>query len=405
MPEAVVNGRRHEPAKQAWWTAIPKSRGLAEDRLAIDDQTARDLEIFAAGGEGYSVQGLLGLMKTAGGAAVLRARMTEPWSSAHRIREVQASIRYIIAHRAAFNCLPSEVVAHGASEYLYGGLPAENSRNPLVVLVEALSIRFGEYRYYTLITQGVMRATKMIHGLRRILDTSSFPSPIPGELGALLEEMRDLLARRAFEELPSVDSWDLPFYTIFTLDRNYRGQEEEALRRLLRLAYRVDALVAMADATTLYGMVIPEVLDGPATLEAEGLFNLFVTHPVPASIHLGQHRHMLFLTGPNMAGKSTFLRSLGVALYLAHLGMGVPATRFRCTPCQSLFAALNISDDIHSGVSFFRTEAMRMKAVAEAMNAGSRVVALGDRRSNAAYEPRCTVGCGWGERKADAGLE
>ncbi|HSW28446.1 MAG TPA: hypothetical protein VLH75_03030 [Longimicrobiales bacterium] len=304
--------------------------------------------------------------------------MTRPWASADRIREVQASIRYIIAHRAAFNCLPSELVAHGVSEYLYGGLPVEDSTNPLVVFIEAWSVRFGEFRYYTLITQGVIRATRMIHGLRGILDTSSLPSPIPGEIGVLLQEMRDLLSRRAFEGLPSVDSWDLPFYTIFTLDRDYRGQEGEALRRLLRLAYRVDALVAMADATIQYGLVIPEVLDGPATLEAEGLFNLFIPYPVPASIHLGQQHHMLFVTGPNMAGKSTFLRSLGVALYLAHLGMGVPATRFRFTPCQSLFAALNISDDIHSGVSFFRTEAMRMKAVAEAMNAGTRVVALVD---------------------------
>ncbi|HSW28204.1 MAG TPA: hypothetical protein VLH75_01810 [Longimicrobiales bacterium] len=378
MQEAVAEDPRPAPAPKAWWTAIPEPRGLAEDRLAIDDQTARDLEIFTARGAGYSVQGLLSLTKTAGGAAVLSARMTEPWSSADRIREVQASIRYIIAHRAAFNCLPSEIVAHGASEYLFGGLPVEYSTNPLVVLIDALSIRFGESRHYTLITQGVIRATRMIHGLRRILDTSSLPSPIPGEIGGLLEEMRGLLAREAFESLPSVDSWDLPFYTIFTLDRNYRGQEEEALRRLLRLSYRVDALVAMADATTLYGMVIPEVLDGPATLEADGLFNLFVSHPVPASIHLGQEHHMLFVTGPNMAGKSTFLRSLGVALYLAHLGMGVPAASFRFTPCQSLFAALNISDDIHAGVSFFRTEAMRMKAVAEAMNAGRRIVALVD---------------------------
>jgi DNA mismatch repair ATPase MutS len=87
---------------------------------------------------------------------------------------------------------------------------------------------------------------------------------------------------------------------------------------------------------------------------------------------------MLFLTGPNMAGKTTFLRSLGVALYLAHLGMGVPARLFRFAPCQSLITALNISDDIHGGVSFFRAEAIRMKAIADAINAGRRVVALVD---------------------------
>jgi len=378
MPEASDELRRPTPAPHAWWNAIPEPRGLAEDRLAVDAQTSRDLEIFDARGAGYSVHGLLSLTKTAGGAAVLRARMMEPWSSAGRIREVQESLRYILAHRPAFNCLPSEVVSHGASEYLYGGLPVETSSHPLAVLINGLTIRWGESRYRTLITQGVMRTAKLVHGLRRVLDTSDFPSPVPGEVGALLEEMRGLLSRQAFENVPSVDSWDMPFRRIYALDRRFRGQEQQALRRLLRLTHRLDAMVAMADAITLYGLVIPEVLEGPATIEAEGLFNLFITDPVPADVHLRQDRHMLFVTGPNMAGKSTLLRSLGVAVYLAHLGMGVPAARFRFTPCQSFFAALNISDDIHGGMSFFRTEAVRMKAVAEAMNSGRRVVALVD---------------------------
>ncbi|NJD17794.1 MAG: hypothetical protein FIA95_00700 [Gemmatimonadetes bacterium] len=378
MPEAVAEDRGHPQAPQAWWTAIPQPRGLPEDRLAVDEQTSRDLEILEASGAGPSVHGLLGLTRTAGGAAVLRGRMMRPWSAAHRIREVQDSIRYIIAHRAAFDCLPSEIVSHGASEYLYGGLPAETSTNRLVVLFEALVIRLGESRHFTLIRQGVVWTAKLVHGLRRMLDPSLFPSPIPGELGVLLEEMRGLLARQAFEELPPMHSWDLPFYTIYTLDRGFRGSERDALRRLLRMAHEVEALVSMADATTLHRMVIPEVVEGPDAVEADGLFNLFIKQPVSASIHLEQDRHMLFVTGPNMAGKSTFLRSLGVALYLAHLGMGVPASRFRFTPSQNLFAALNISDDIHGGVSFFRTEAIRMKAVAEAMNAGRRVVALVD---------------------------
>ena len=165
MAEAVADGRRHPSAPQAWWTAIPEPSGLAEDCLAIDDQTSKDLEIFEARGAGYSVHGLLSLTKTAGGAAVLRGRMMRPWSSAHRIREVQESLRYIIAHRSAFDCLPSEVVAHGAFEYLYGGLPAQTSRNTLVVLFEALSIRWGESLHYTLIRQGVIRTVKLLHGL------------------------------------------------------------------------------------------------------------------------------------------------------------------------------------------------------------------------------------------------
>jgi len=358
--------------------AKPVARPAADERLTLDGHTWKDLEIFEARGEGPSVFGMVNLTRTRGGEAVLRARMERPWSTPDRIRDVQESIRYVIRHRAAFDCLPSEVVAKGVTDYLNGGLPVVASANPVVAAIEAFTIRFGEWRYYFLITQGVLRTTKMVSGLRRMLDPARLPNPVPGELAPLLEEMRSLLSRPAFKGVPELESWSLSLRTTFTLDRGFRSREGEALRRLVWLMYRVDALVAMADASSAPGMSLPEVVDGPATLEAEGLVNLFLAEPIPADVRLGRERHMLFLTGPNMAGKTTFLRSLGVATYLAHLGMAVPARLFRFAPSQTLLAALNISDDIHGGVSFFRAEAIRMKAIATALNAGRRVVALVD---------------------------
>jgi DNA mismatch repair ATPase MutS len=79
-----------------------------------------------------------------------------------------------------------------------------------------------------------------------------------------------------------------------------------------------------------------------------------------------------------MAGKTTYLRASGIALYLAHLGMGVPARSFRFSPCQRLFSSITVHDNVRSGVSFFRAEALRTKSIAQAVNAGYRVVALLD---------------------------
>jgi len=87
---------------------------------------------------------------------------------------------------------------------------------------------------------------------------------------------------------------------------------------------------------------------------------------------------VLFLTGPNMAGKTTYLRAFAAALYLAHLGMGVPATRFRFVPAQRLFTSISLADDLRDGVSYFRAEALRIKAVARGIADGYRVVALMD---------------------------
>jgi DNA mismatch repair ATPase MutS len=79
-----------------------------------------------------------------------------------------------------------------------------------------------------------------------------------------------------------------------------------------------------------------------------------------------------------MAGKTTYLRAIATALYFAHLGMGVPATRFRFTPAQHLFSSISLSDDLHNGMSYFRAEALRAKAVAQAIADGNRVIALLD---------------------------
>jgi DNA mismatch repair ATPase MutS len=79
-----------------------------------------------------------------------------------------------------------------------------------------------------------------------------------------------------------------------------------------------------------------------------------------------------------MAGKTTYLRACGIACYLAHLGMGVPARSYRFSPCDSLFSAIALVDSIRDGISFFRAEALRMKAIASALAEGRHVFAVLD---------------------------
>jgi DNA mismatch repair ATPase MutS len=111
---------------------------------------------------------------------------------------------------------------------------------------------------------------------------------------------------------------------------------------------------------------------------AKGLYHPLIADAVKNPVCVDQPARLLFLTGPNMAGKTTYLRALGTALYLAHLGMGVPATNFSFSPCGVLISGIMVSDDVRRRISFFRAEALRIKAVAEAIARGHRVVALLD---------------------------
>ncbi|MEO8428635.1 MAG: DNA mismatch repair protein MutS, partial [Verrucomicrobiota bacterium] len=64
-------------------------------------------------------------------------------------------------------------------------------------------------------------------------------------------------------------------------------------------------------------------------------------------------RNFLLLTGANMSGKTTFMRSLGVSALLAHLGMGVPAASLRISFLQGIITNMQVEDNILRGESYF----------------------------------------------------
>jgi len=79
-----------------------------------------------------------------------------------------------------------------------------------------------------------------------------------------------------------------------------------------------------------------------------------------------------------MAGKSTFLKAFGVAVFLAHLGFPVPAVSMRTGVFNGLFSTINIADDLNKGYSHFYSEVLRVKTVAEKINRTGNMVVIFD---------------------------
>lgn len=349
-------------------------RAVNTEVLLMDRQTFRDLEIFEA--DGISLFELLNRTRTNGGQKALEARLRSPWSSGQRIRAVQDSLRFIDQHRAIFDAIPGESMISAIEHYLGCGLSVASVRNRAEVVVEAVALRVTDVRGHWVMSQGITRMLKLLQALRQMAFVAAV-SDAPGELGALLGEMRELLARDDIAGMPAGDE-PLRFFEPVKFDRIIRLDERAAIERLMRIMFELDALVSLADATRAAGFILPEISDGPLQIHAEGLYNPFVKNAVPNAVQLDQEQRLLFLTGPNMAGKTTYLRAAGTALYLAHLGVGVPARSFRFSPCDTLITAITVVDNVREGVSFFRAEAMRIKTIAQAIASGRRVIGLLD---------------------------
>jgi DNA mismatch repair ATPase MutS len=134
----------------------------------------------------------------------------------------------------------------------------------------------------------------------------------------------------------------------------------------------------MADVTSQSDFTMPVIDDSDTRIQGTGLVHPMLTAAVPNPVALNQSRRLLLLTGPNMAGKTTYLRALLTALYFAHLGMGVPAAEFSFSPLRHLISSISLSDNLSEGVSYFRAEALRVKAIATAVHGGGRTVAIMD---------------------------
>lgn len=140
-----------------------------------------------------------------------------------------------------------------------------------------------------------------------------------------------------------------------------------------------DVFLTVANVARQHDFSFPEML--PETencLEIKGLFHPFVNNAVRNDTSFDKGQNLIFITGPNMAGKSTFLKAFGVAVYLAHVGFPVPAENMRLNVMSGLCTTINISDNLSSGYSHFYAEVMRIKYVAERLRENNRLFVIFD---------------------------
>jgi DNA mismatch repair protein MutS len=122
----------------------------------------------------------------------------------------------------------------------------------------------------------------------------------------------------------------------------------------------LDALAAFAERAAALEWVCPQLTTEPR-LEIQGgrhpVVERFVDAPfVPNDLFLDAGRRMLIITGPNMGGKSTFMRQAALIALLAHVGSYVPAERAVLGPLDRIFTRIGAADDLAGGRSTFMVE-------------------------------------------------
>ena len=187
----------------------------------------------------------------------------------------------------------------------------------------------------------------------------------------ITEELKDFEAKilGAQEKITALE------YHIFTQLREQVRAQLVPIQNVARAIARVDVLQSLAEAAAAYRYVRPKVTaDGTILIRdgrhplVERLLQREVFVPNDTDLSHGAAETML-ITGPNMAGKSTYMRQVALLTLMAQVGSFVPARTAEIAPVDRIFTRIGASDDLVSGQSTFMVE---MNEVAQILREATR---------------------------------
>ncbi|MDO6462136.1 DNA mismatch repair protein MutS [Granulosicoccaceae sp. 1_MG-2023] len=164
-----------------------------------------------------------------------------------------------------------------------------------------------------------------------------------------------------------------------TLLREIAG-ELETLRRCAGAIATLDVLLSLAQVADEQQWCAPQLRSETGICIEGGrhpVVESLIDEPfVPNDVLLDEKRRMLLITGPNMGGKSTFMRQTALIVLLAYMGSYVPAASAQIGPIDRIFTRIGASDDLSSGQSTFMVEMTEAANILH--NASSRSLVLMD---------------------------
>ncbi len=343
--------------------------------MQIDKTTFNDISIFHQEEE-FSIFHKLNFTRTIGGKEWLRKFFSEPHHDLKKIKGTQKLIRTLMEHVEHWPTGISNGTVLMMDKFMDYALDpiAENSSDFNSVLYKWL-----HSEDYSMVKYSVTHFADFYRGIKKIavlLEDPDLPANIKLYIDKITRVLREPALQKLAESKPG---------SAFSIKQNLyyghylRGRYKTDTLELIDIYSRLDAWYSMAVAVKKYNLSFPEFIDQDTPLvDAKGLYHILIHDPVAYDLQMDPGHNFLFLTGANMAGKSTLIKSLGAAVFLAHIGMGVPAKEMKLTMFDGMLSNINVVDNIAKGESFFFNEVQRIKTTIEKINDGHKWLLLID---------------------------
>ena len=327
----------------------------------IDKQTLNDLKIFGKM-KGSSIYGLFNMTRTRGGSVILEEMFRYPLSDVDKINNRTAIIRFFMEKQVSFPFRNDwfDTIEHYLSN------TDERTRLHLSGYTLRWRMRnlIGADMVYQQLHKGALASIALLNATSDFIrQLGSIDEGYKEESQALMTLVNDPLFAWVKEER---GVRKLSYAKMVKYDAVFRYEGIELFRKILRLLYNLDVYITVASVARKQGYTFAKAFaPGDNLLKMEGMYHPLLKNPVPNSLSVDADHNLVFLTGANMAGKSTFMKTFGVVVYLAHMGFPVPAKSMEFSVQNGMCTTINLPDNMSLGYSHFYAEVQRLKKVSE----------------------------------------
>ncbi len=369
VPRGTFSGNRHSDEFNTTGAASQ------ETEFEIDKQTLKDIDLFDQGRRGPAFN-LFNHVKTTGGGDRLEGMFKTPITSLRILEDRRNAIRFF--HERAISLKVSKQQLDMIERYLFTGIPLLK-KNHFDTLLYAIRNRWKQTGNHYTISSGISNLVQLLRHLYD-LGTMITVQPAGPRLDDFVIKLNELVLSPEISGIVlSSGSKPITSTGLAKCDNFFRVQKKALLRIVLDLVYELDVYQAAAVVVGKYGFCFPNYSAAAASkVSIVGLFNPLLSRPVPNDFEIREHNNLCFITGANMSGKSTFMKSFALSLHLAHIGFPVPASMMETTIFNGLVTTINLADNIALGYSHFYSEVRRIKEVALKIKEKRKMVVIFD---------------------------
>ncbi|GAA4312499.1 MutS family DNA mismatch repair protein [Mucilaginibacter gynuensis] len=342
-----------------------------------DKQTLEDMNLLGRYNQ-HSIFNLFNKVKTAGGEKLLQEMFQTPLTDPELINKRSETFQYFQSRHTAFPFSNEQFDAMG--NYLSGTSGKFFPRILLSLAYKKLLATIVRDEEYPKIQSGLRQTIAVLYQCKTFisqLEEEQQQHPFYDEL----QTVKNILNQPKLQWLEKVQIGGAPYSIQITAryDHLLRYTLRSALQTVMNIFYMLDVYLAVAnlakDKSFSYAKALPNAAN---IFSATGLRHPNINKAVANPVSFHKDSNLIFLTGANMAGKSTFMKAFGINLYLAHMGFPVAASDMEFSVKQGIYTSINVPDNLDMGLSHFYAEVLRVKKVAEEVSNGKNLVIIFD---------------------------